>query len=35
VLAEPPVVRDSALVPPAVPGHGMRWDEEAVKRYAI
>lgn len=35
VLAEPLVVRDSAIAPQPVPGHGMRWDEDAVKRYAV
>ena len=35
VLAEPLVVRDSHGMTPSTPGHGMRWDEEAVKRYAI
>ena len=35
VLAEPLVVRDSHVVPPPVAGHGMRWDEDAVKRYAV
>jgi mandelate racemase len=35
VLAEPLAVRDSAVTPSPAPGHGMRWDEDAVKRYAI
>jgi mandelate racemase len=35
VLEEPLAVRDSHVVPSATPGHGMRWDEGAVKRYAV
>lgn len=35
VLAEPIVVQDGHVVPSSAPGHGMRWDEAAVKRYAI
>jgi mandelate racemase len=35
VLADPLVVRDSHVIPASAAGHGMRWDEDAVKRYAI
>jgi mandelate racemase len=35
VLEEPLAVRDSHVVPRAVPGHGMRWDEHAVNKYAV
>jgi mandelate racemase len=35
VLAEPLAVRDGHVVPPAIPGHGMRWNEDAVKKYSI
>ena len=35
ILAEPLVVRDSHVVTPSMAGHGMRWDEDAVKRFAI
>jgi len=35
VLAEPLVVRDSFVVPSSVAGTGIRWDEDAVKRYSI
>ena len=35
VLEEPCDVRESHVVPRAVAGHGMRWDEDAVKKYAV
>ena len=35
VLAEPLVVRDGHAIPPSGAGHGMRWDDGAVKKYAI
>ena len=35
VLAEPLVVHDGHVVPPVVAGHGMRWNEDAVKMYSI
>jgi mandelate racemase len=35
VLAEPLAVEDSHVVIPSVPGNGMRWDERAVKKYAL
>jgi mandelate racemase len=35
VLAEPLAVRDGYVAPPALAGHGMRWDEDAVKKYSI
>jgi mandelate racemase len=35
VLEEPLAVRDSHIAPRPVPGHGMRWDEDAVKKYAV
>ena len=35
VLAEPLVVRDGHVIPPLVAGHGIRWDEDAVNKYAI
>jgi mandelate racemase len=35
VLSEPLVVDDGHIVPRSVAGHGMRWDESAVKRYAV
>ena len=34
VLEEPLAVRDSHALPRIAPGHGMRWDESAVAKYA-
>jgi mandelate racemase len=35
ILAEPIAIKDSHVVLSSVPGNGLRWDERAVKRYAI
>lgn len=35
VLVDMPVIRDGHVVPSDLPGHGMRWDEPAVKKYAV
>ncbi len=35
VLAEPLELRDGQVLIPARPGLGMRWDEKAVRRYAL
>jgi len=35
ILAEPLVIRDGHVITPARAGHGMRWDEDAVKTYAL
>jgi mandelate racemase len=35
ILAEPLAVRDGHVITPSRAGHGMQWDEDAVKKYAI
>jgi mandelate racemase len=35
VLAQPFPVKDGFVHPPDVPGNGLEWDEEAVRRYAV
>ena len=35
VLEEPLVVKKGMLAPPGRPGVGMKWDEKAVRRYAL
>jgi mandelate racemase len=35
ILAEPFRVVDGRVTPPMVPGSGVRWNEEAVKRYRM
>jgi len=35
ILEEPVVVRNGHVAVPERPGIGMRWDEDAVKRYAL
>ena len=35
ILAEPLVIRDGHVITPSRAGHGMRWDEDAVKKYSI
>lgn len=35
VLQQPVRVVDGSVMPLPVPGNGLRWDEEAVRRYAV
>ncbi len=35
VLEDPVVIKDGRAVGPAGPGFGMRWNEKAVKKYAV
>jgi mandelate racemase len=35
ILAEPLAIKDSMAIIPDRPGHGMQWDEAAVKRYEV
>ncbi len=35
ILNEPLAIKDSKIAIPDRPGHGMAWDEQAVKRYAL
>jgi mandelate racemase len=35
ILSEPFQVKDGQLVVPDKPGHGIEWDEKAVRKYAV
>jgi mandelate racemase len=35
ILAEPLTITDSHVIAPSTPGTGIRWNEEAVARYAV
>ncbi len=35
LLAEPLTVENGHLIPRDVPGNGLEWDEDAVKRYRL
>jgi mandelate racemase len=35
ILQDRPILKDGHVVVPEAPGLGMRWDESAVKRYAV